>query len=90
LVWAQAELDLWDLGEFDQKGTTRTKWGTMDDLNNLVKVSGEKNILIYFDAVLNHKAAADETEKCRAIRCLENGLRRAETELMARSHKDRG
>jgi alpha-amylase len=59
--------DLWDLGEFDQKGTARTKWGTYDELKQLQKVAKENDILLYFDAVLNHKASADETEKCRAI-----------------------
>ena len=58
---------MWDLGEFDQKGTTRTKWGSHGDLMNLVKVAQDNNVLLYFDAVLNHKASADETEKCRAI-----------------------
>lgn len=26
-------------------------------------------MLLYFDAVLNHKAAADGKEQCRAIQC---------------------
>jgi alpha-amylase len=64
------------LGEFDQKNTTRTKWGSHDDLMNLVTVAKEKQMEIYFDAVLNHKAGADETEKCRAIMCDANGLLR--------------
>lgn len=58
--------DLWDLGEFDQKGTVRTKWGSYADLKQLQKVAKDNDILLYFDAVLNHKASADETEKCRA------------------------
>ena len=62
-------VDLWDLGEFDQKGTTRTKWGTRDDLITLANIAQEKKIKLYFDAVLNHKAGADEREKCRAIIC---------------------
>jgi alpha-amylase len=62
-------LDLWDLGEFDQKDTTRTKWGSYEELKDLSNKAQEKNIHLYFDAVLNHKAAADETEKCRAIVC---------------------
>jgi alpha-amylase len=60
-------LDLWDLGEFHQNGTTRTKWGTLEDLKNLSKVAQHHNVFLYFDAVLNHKASADATEKCRAI-----------------------
>jgi len=64
-----ANPDLWDLGEFDQKGTTRTKWGSFEDLLRLAKLAQDKNVLLYFDAVLNHKAAADHTEKCRALEC---------------------
>lgn len=59
--------DLWDLGEFDQKATVRTKWGTYDELKQLQKVAKENDILLYFDAVLNHKASADETEKCLSL-----------------------
>ena len=62
-----ANVDLWDLGEFNQKGTTRTKWGSYDDLKKLVGVAQSNHVLLYFDAVLNHKAAADEKENCRAI-----------------------
>jgi alpha-amylase len=58
---------LWDLGEFDQKGTVRTKWGSYDDLKELQQAAKNSDILLYFDAVLNHKANADETENCRAI-----------------------
>lgn len=58
--------DLWDLGEFDQKGTVRSKWGSYEDLKNLQKVAKDNDILLYFDAVLNHKASADATERCRA------------------------
>ena len=62
-------IDLWDLGEFDQKGTTRTKWGCYEDLLNLARSAHEEKLGLYFDAVLNHKAAADEKEKCQAIIC---------------------
>ena len=67
-------IDLWDLGEFDQKGTTRTKWGTEKELKDLAKVIQEKKMKLYFDAVLNHKAAADEKEKCMAIICDWDGI----------------
>lgn len=55
--------DLWDLGEFDQKGTIPTKYGTKSDYLKAVKTAHENNISVYADAVLNHKAGADETEK---------------------------
>ncbi|OKL64013.1 hypothetical protein UA08_01106 [Talaromyces atroroseus] len=59
--------DLYDLGEFDQKGTVATKWGTKDDLERLAQSAEELEMGIYWDAVLNHKAGADRTEKCLAV-----------------------
>ncbi|KAJ1338751.1 alpha-amylase [Microdochium nivale] len=57
--------DLYDLGEFDQKGSTATKWGSKAELLDLSRDAKDKGISLYFDAVLNHKAGADEKEKCR-------------------------
>ncbi|BFZ55651.1 hypothetical protein PYCC9005_002692 [Savitreella phatthalungensis] len=57
--------DLWDLGEFDQKGGRSTKWGPKSDLDELVRKARDANVLLYFDAVLNHKAGADTTQKCK-------------------------
>ncbi|MFO7816045.1 MAG: alpha-amylase [Halanaerobiales bacterium] len=54
--------DLWDLGEFEQKGTKRTKYGTKEELLNALKSLHQNNIKVYFDAVLNHRFGADETE----------------------------
>jgi alpha-amylase len=65
--------DLWDLGEFNQKGTTRTKWGTSDELTALSKVATDQGMDLYFDAVLNHKASADEQFTCQAIQVDWNG-----------------
>jgi alpha-amylase len=59
--------DLWDLGEFDQKGTVRTKWGSKDDLMTLSHKAKELGVGLYWDAVLNHKAGADKTEKCQVV-----------------------
>ncbi|MCI5839952.1 MAG: alpha-amylase [Peptoniphilaceae bacterium] len=59
--------DLRDLGEFDQKSTVRTKYGTKDELLECIKVLHENNIKVYGDVVLNHKAGADYTEKFKAI-----------------------
>lgn len=58
--------DLYDLGEFDQKGATETKWGSYPDLLKLVEKANKAGVGIYWDAVLNHKAAADRKEKCEA------------------------
>ncbi len=58
--------DLFDLGEFDQKGTVRTKYGTKDEYVAAVKTCRELGINIYADVVFNHKMAADEEEEFNA------------------------
>lgn len=55
--------DLYDLGEFDQKGTVRTKYGTKKELREMIDELHKYHINVYLDAVMNHKAAADYTEK---------------------------
>lgn len=59
--------DLYDLGEFDQKGSIRTKYGTKEELQSLIDQAHELGISIYADLVLNHKAGADETERFEAV-----------------------
>lgn len=59
--------DLFDLGEFNQKGTIPTKYGTKDEYINAVRVLKENNINVLADIVLNHKMGADETEEVLAI-----------------------
>ena len=44
-----------------------TKWGTKDELLQLARTAKEKGVGLYWDAVLNHKFAADHREKCQAI-----------------------
>ncbi|KAL9049937.1 MAG: hypothetical protein Q9162_006937 [Coniocarpon cinnabarinum] len=60
--------DLYDLGEFDQKGTVATKWGSKDELVDLCRAAKSHGIGIIFDAVLGHKAAADYTQHVKACR----------------------
>lgn len=60
--------DLYDLGEFEQKGSTHTKWGTKEELRRLVHEANARGIRVLFDAVLNHKAAADHSEIVPAAR----------------------
>ena len=67
--------DLYDLGEFYQKGTRSTKWGSKEDLMHLVAKAEETGIALCWDAVLNHKAAADHTENCMAVEVDPDGLR---------------
>ncbi|MFW5998445.1 MAG: alpha-amylase [Halanaerobiaceae bacterium] len=60
--------DLWDLGEFIQKGTKRTKYGTREELEEAITAFHKEGIKIYYDAVLNHLMGADETEKVKLSR----------------------
>ena len=61
-----AVYDLWDLGEFDQKNTVRTKYGTKDQLKNAIKALQKNNLQVYLDIVLNHKDGGDEIEEFEA------------------------
>lgn len=65
--------DLYDLGEFNQKGSRATKWGTKEELMELAKLAKESGVGLYWDAVLNHKAAADNKEKCKVVEVDLNG-----------------
>ncbi|RDW90141.1 uncharacterized protein DSM5745_01916 [Aspergillus mulundensis] len=60
--------DLYDLGEFDQKGSRATKWGTKEELQSFASRAQDLDIGIYWDAVLNHKAGADTTERFPAVK----------------------
>ncbi|HHX37932.1 MAG TPA: alpha-amylase [Clostridiaceae bacterium] len=60
--------DLFDLGEFDQKGEVRTKYGTKAELMRAAVALHEAGIAVYADAVLNHKGGADFTETFLAIK----------------------
>jgi alpha-amylase len=55
--------DIFDLGEFDQKGSVRTKFGTKQEYREAVDAIHEAGMQAYVDIVLNHKGGADETEK---------------------------
>jgi len=68
--------DLYDLGEFEQKGARGTKWGTKGELEELVSAAEGLGIGVLFDAVLNHKAGADYSEEVAAVRIEERDRRR--------------
>lgn len=66
--------DLYDIGEFDQKGSISTRWGSKEDLQALVEAAHDVGIGIYWDTVLNHKAGADFTEKFSAVKANPDGI----------------
>ncbi len=51
--------DLYDLGEFDQKGTIKTKYGSKEEYINCILALKQAGIESYADIVLNHKMGAD-------------------------------
>lgn len=58
--------DLFDLGEFDQKGTVRTKYGTREEYVRVIQVAHEVGMQVYADIVFNHKLGADHQEEFQA------------------------
>ncbi|MBO9561858.1 MAG: alpha-amylase [Niastella sp.] len=58
-----AVYDLFDLGEFDQQGTVRTRHGTKEQYIDCINGLHQHNIQAIADIVLNHKHGGDETEK---------------------------
>jgi len=60
--------DLYDIGEFNQKGGITTKWGTKEELLSLIHRANDNGVKVLFDVVVNHMAAADYTEDVEAIR----------------------
>ena len=60
--------DLYDLGEFNQKGSVRTKYGTKQQLVAAVDAVHAAGIQVYGDVVLNHKMGADAKEDVMAVR----------------------
>jgi alpha-amylase len=57
--------DLFDLGEFNQKGTVATKYGTKKEFIQAIKKAHENNIKVIADTAFNHKANGDEVEKVK-------------------------
>jgi alpha-amylase len=55
--------DLYDLGEFDQKNSIPTKYGTKEDYLKAIEALHDNDIMVLADVVFNHKAGADELEK---------------------------
>lgn len=59
--------DLYDLGEFDQKGSVRTKYGTRDQYFEAIDAVHAVGMRVIVDIVLNHKAGGDEIEKIKVV-----------------------
>ncbi len=59
--------DLYDLGEFEQKDTIRTKYGTKEEYTEAIKAFHNEGIRVYADIVLNHRMGGDELEDVTAV-----------------------
>lgn len=61
--------DLFDLGEFEQKGSVRTKYGTREEYCAAIRQAQKAGIQVYADVVFNHKLGADGEEEFTATPC---------------------
>lgn len=59
--------DLYDLGEFDQKGTVRTKYGTKSEYLEAIQSFHNEGIRVYADIVINHRMGGDALEDVEAV-----------------------
>ena len=59
--------DLYDLGEFYQKGSVRTKYGTKEEYLRAIAALKRFDIQAYADISLDHKIGADDVEEVLAI-----------------------
>lgn len=60
--------DRYDLGEFDQKGTVPTKYGTKEEYLHAISALKEAGLEVFADIVFNQMLGADETEKVPATK----------------------
>ncbi|MGM3304648.1 alpha-amylase [Anabaena sp. WFMT] len=58
--------DMYDLGEFNQKGTTRTKYGDRTQYLDAIKTIQQHGLQVYADTVLNHRMGGDGKEVAKA------------------------
>lgn len=58
-----AVYDLYDLGEFNQKNTIPTKYGTKDEYLSAIRELKKNKIEVLADIVLGHRMGADEKER---------------------------
>ena len=60
--------DMYDLGEFNQKGSIETKYGSKAEYLAAISALNAKGIQVYGDIVLNHRMGADATQRVTATR----------------------
>ena len=60
--------DTYDLGEFDQKGSVKTKYGSKEEYLACIRAFHKAGIEVIGDIVFNHRMGADEKETVYARR----------------------
>jgi hypothetical protein len=69
-------LDRFDLGDREQSGTVRTKYGTKADLISLIRIAHRFGMRVYFDNVMAHNAGPlDPGDGARAVVSGRAGIR---------------
>lgn len=74
--------DLFDLGEFDQKGSVATKYGDKAQLLAAIEALKQNDIAVLLDVVVNHKMGADEKEAIRVQRVNEDNRTQIDDEII--------
>lgn len=64
--------DTYDLGEFEQKGSVSTKYGTKEQYLKAIDTLQNAGIEVLADVVLNHMMGADDAEKVTVVEYQEN------------------
>jgi glycosidase len=59
--------DRFDLGDKDQRGTIRTKYGTKEEAIRLVEEAHRLGLKVYFDTIMNHNSNPAKIENAGAI-----------------------
>ena len=72
--------DLYDLGEFDQKGSVETKYGSRDEYLKAIDDLHANGLQVYADIVLDHMIGADEQEIVEAVQDAEDDRNREVSE----------
>jgi alpha-amylase len=62
-----ASYDLFDLGEFEQRGSVRTRYGTRPQLLAAIRSAQSAGLQVYADCVLHHKNGGDVAEALTAV-----------------------
>lgn len=66
--------DLWDLGEFERHGARSTKWGSREELNDLLNEAKRVGIDIVWDTVFSHRTGAEAPQETWAVEVDSGGL----------------